>query len=101
MARLTVVGRNQLVLPVVWLPTADILLAIQCIARQLVRPVHPVDACVDVMLVACANLEDASHPIVLGVGSGAWLGLVRLLALDGARVGDKDVVITEVLGAVD
>lgn len=95
------VRSDQLILAVVGLPAANIFLPVQSVWRQLIGPVHPVHAGVDMVLVAGADLEDASDPVVVRVCPRTWLRLARLLALDGTRVCDKDVVVAEILGAVD
>lgn len=95
------VRSDQLILAVVGLPATDVFLAVESIRRQLVGPVHPVDAGVNVVLVAGADLEDAGNPVVVRVRPRARLRLARLLALDGARVRDEDVVVTKILGAID
>lgn len=99
-ARLTVVRRDNLGLAVVWLSALNVLLAVEGAGRQFIRPVHPADAGIDMVLVSCADLEDAGDPIVVLVRSRHCLGLARLLAYDGALVCDVDVVVAKVLLAV-
>ena len=68
------------------LAALDGLLTIVCTMRELVWPVHPVDAGINVMLVACPNLQNTRHPVI-----------VRLLP----RLDRSDKALAEVLDAVD
>lgn len=100
---LTVVGRDQFILPMVGLTSLDALLSIDSTLRQLVWPVHPVDAGVDVVLIAGANLQNPSNPVIVTLSPWAELLFVGegFLTLDGVLVCDEDVIITEVFRAVD
>jgi len=55
------------------------------------------------MLIACADLQDPSNPVVVTLSPWAELLLVGegFLTLDGVLVRDEDVVVTEVFRAVD
>jgi hypothetical protein len=101
--RLTVVGRDQLVLAVVWLATLDGSLTVDRVLGQLVGRVHPIDASVDVMLVGCANLQDAGDPVVVGLAGlrdAIRIGS-RLLSLNRRVVGDVYESFAVVLGSID
>lgn len=100
---LTVIGRDQLVLPMVGLTARNSLLPVDGTLWQLVWPVHPVNAGVDVVLIARANFQDPSNPVIVTLNPWPELLFVgeRFLALDGVLVCDEDVVVTEVFGAVD
>lgn len=90
---------DQLVLAVVGLAALDVLLAVQGVSRQLIWPIHPVDAGVNVVLIAGADLEDARDPIVVRVRPRPHRLVVgtSLLPLDGALVCDKDVIVAKIL----
>lgn len=92
------VGRDQFVLSMVGLTSLDGLLSINSTLRQFVRPVHPVHASVDVVLIARANLQNPSNPVIITLSPWAELLFVGegFLTLDGVLVRDKDVVVTEV-----
>lgn len=82
----------------VGLTSLDGLLSINSTLRQFVRPVHPVHASVDVVLIARANLQNPSNPVIVTLSPWAELLFVGegFLTLDGVLVRDKDVVVTEV-----
>lgn len=96
----TVVRGDEFALPVVRLSATDILLPVECVGRQLVGPVHPIHASVDVVLITGTDLENAGDPVVIRVHSRRLLGLAGFLPFDGALVCDKDVVVAEILCAV-
>lgn len=100
---LTVVGRDQFILSMVGLTSLDGLLSINSTLGQFIRPVHPVHASVDVVLIARAYLQNPGNPVIVTLSPWAELLFVGegFLALDGVLVGDKDVVVTEVLRPVD
>ena len=100
---LTVVGRDQFILPMVGLASRNCLLSIDGALWQLIWPVHPVDASVDVVFITRANLQNPGNPVVVTLSPWAELLLVceRFLTLDSILVGDKDVIVTEVFRAVD
>lgn len=79
-------------------PAADRLAPNLGACRKLIRPVHPVHARVDVLLVLCADLEDLGHPVgpvlpSVYISVGCTGGLVRLLALHALFVGNEDKVV--------
>lgn len=69
----------------VWLATLHGLLAVNGTRRQLIRPVHPVNACIDMVLVGSSDLKDARYPrffsTVFFIGAIAFI--LSLLVLDG------------------
>lgn len=87
----------------VGLTALDALLAINSTLWQLVWPVHPINAGVDVVLIASADFQNASHPVIITLSSWAELLFVGegFLTLDGVFVRDEYVVVTEVFGTVD
>lgn len=97
------VGRDQFILSMVGLTSLDGLLSIKSTHGQLVWPVHPINARVDVMLIARANLQNPSNPVIVTLSPRAELLFVgeRFLTLDGVLVGDEDVVVAEVFRSVD
>lgn len=94
------IGRDQLVLPVIWLSPVHDPLAIVCPRRQLVRPVHPINAGIDVVLIAGADLEDSGDPVIVRLFGGLSRLAGVLLSFDGRVIGDKDEALAEVLDAV-
>jgi hypothetical protein len=95
------VGGDQLVLPMVWLTTGYLFLPIQGTQRQLLGPVHPVDAGVYVMLVRGPNLEYPSHPVVGLLGNLGSTGGQGVLSFHGGLVRYIDKVFGIILDAVD
>lgn len=97
------VGRDELVDAVVRLAARarHKLAVVLGLHRQLLGPVHPVDARVDVVLVRRADLQDAADPLV-----GHPLPHAVLVHLDLVvrrrrhAVGDVDEALAEVLGRV-
>lgn len=77
------------------------LLVISRPRRQVLRPVHPIDPGVDVVLVARADFQNARNPLVLGSPPRAILRIGILLALDAGVISNVDEAFAEVLGAVD
>ncbi len=101
---LTVVRGDQLVGAVVWLAPLNTPLAVGCALRELVRPVHPINAGVDVVLVAGTNLEDAGNPVVVRPLPRLVDGSARsstFLSLDAGVVGDINEALAEILDAID
>lgn len=96
------VGSNQLIHAVIGLTTRNMFLAINRIWWQLIRPVHPVDAGVDVVLIAGAYLEDSRNPAIIGFRPRTELFPIvhGLLALNGVLVRDEDVVVAKVFGLI-
>jgi hypothetical protein len=97
------VGRDQFIVTMVWLATLNGLLAVNGTRRQLVRPIHPIDACIDMMLIRSSNLEDARYPrffsAIFFVSAIAFI--LGLLMLDGRLVGDIDETFAVVLDAIN
>ena len=85
---LTVVGRNEFIHPVVWLAASDTPRAVVGPLWKLVWPVHPVDSCVDVVPVACADLQDACDP----VGHGFLSRLHRLVPVRDLLLRDATII---------
>lgn len=89
----------------VWLATFDQPVAVASALRQLIWPVHPEDASVDVVLVAGADLENPGDPVVSRPFEGSGLLLVCvcqvLLPLDACIVGDEDEALAEIFDVVD
>lgn len=103
------VRSNQLVMAVIRLTTSRVSLSFHRALRQLLRPVHPVYARIDVVFITSADLQNARYPVVLGLGPlQDLLGLVGicrafrcgLLALDCLVVCDIDKPLTEILRPV-
>lgn len=42
-------------------------LAIRHSSQEFFGPLHPVDACIDVMLIGNTNLEDACDPVIIAL----------------------------------
>jgi hypothetical protein len=61
----TVVGSDQFVDAMVRLATLNLLLAVNGVRREFIGPVHPVDACIDVMLIRSTDLKDARYPLIV------------------------------------
>jgi hypothetical protein len=49
----------------VWLATLNSLLAVKGYIREFLRPVHPIDACINAVLIGSTDLEDATDPVFI------------------------------------
>lgn len=96
------VRSNELIKPVIGLTTRDIFLSIKCVRRQLIGPVHPIDAGIDVVLIASTYLKDSCNPVIVRFCPRYHLFPIgsRFLALDGALIRNEDVVVAKVFGTV-
>jgi hypothetical protein len=97
----TVVGGDQFLSAVVRLATLHSLFAVMGSARQLIGPVHPVDAGVNVMLIGSTNLEDARDPVIIVLLKATFAITLILLLLNGKLVGNLNEPFAVVLDAVD
>ena len=95
------VRRDQLMGAVVRLSALHPLLPVGRTRREVLRPVHPINPGVDMVLVAGANLQNARNPLILGPPSRTVLRIGILLALDAGVVRHVDEAFTEVLGPID
>lgn len=98
---LTVVGRNQLMLSVVWLASKNLLLAVLRSQRQLFGPIHPIDAGVYVMFVRGSHLEYSCHPVVRLLGHLGSPSRQRVLSFHSRLVRHVNKVLGVVFDAVD
>lgn len=98
---LTVVGCDQLMLSVVWLASRNLFLAIQCSKRQLLGPIHPIDAGVYVMFVRGSHLQYSCHPVVRLLGHLASPGGQRVLSFHSRLVRHVNKVLGVVFDAID
>lgn len=64
-------------LAVIRLAAADGLPSISCRSGELVRPVHPKDARVDVLLIKGPDLQDPGNPVVGARGLGGTRAVRR------------------------
>lgn len=82
----------------VWLPAFGKFFPIYSVFRELVRPIHPIDAGVYVMLVAGSNLKNPRNPILIGVRLDQGLTLVFSCfdALNGRLVRNEDETLAEI-----
>ncbi len=85
------------------LAALDGCLAIVCTLRELVWPVHPADAGINVMLVACPNLQNPRHPVIVQLLPRPDRFVIghSLLALDAGIIRDVDETLAVVLNTVD
>lgn len=95
------VGGNELRLSVVWLTTLHRLFSVYCMWGQLVGPIHPVDAGVDMVFVAGPDFEDPGDPIVirlflLAPFSAGW----RFLPVDKRLVSHVNEALAKILDAI-
>ena len=97
----TVVGGDQFLSAVVRLATLNSLLAVEGSGRQLIGPVHPVDAGVNVMLIGSTNLEDARDPVIIVLLKTTFAITLSLLLLNGKLVGNLNEPFAVVLDVVD
>lgn len=68
------IGGDQLIHTVIRPPAPRLAPAIASISWKLIRPVHPVDSGIDVVFIACSNLQDICNPMVVDL-----VGLHRLV----------------------
>ena len=81
----------------------DYLLAVVRPLRELIGPVHPINARIHVVFVASANLQDAGNPVVVRLLPRAHRFVVvgGFLSLNARVVCDVDETLTEVFYSID
>ncbi|KAK7575159.1 hypothetical protein V3481_017124 [Fusarium oxysporum f. sp. vasinfectum] len=47
--------------------TLNYFLAVRHSSQEFFGPLHPIDACIDVMLIGTTNLEDACDPVIIAL----------------------------------
>jgi hypothetical protein len=77
------VGGDQLVSTMIRLAALNCFLAVDGTRRQFVGPVHPVNACINMVLIGSANLEDARNPLIIRLFVTTFAIICGLLVLDG------------------
>ena len=95
------VGGDQLVCAMVLLTPLNSLLAIVCAVRELVGPVHPVDAGIDVVLIAGTDLKNASNPVIVRLLPGLHYLAGTLLSLNARVVCNVDESFAEILDPIN
>jgi hypothetical protein len=67
----------------IWLAALNCLLAVDGTRRQFVGPVHPVNACINIVLIGSANLEDTRNPLIIRLFIATFAIIYNLWVLDG------------------
>lgn len=86
----TVVGSNQFVSAMVRLAALNSLLAVKGPNRKFVGPVHPIDACINVMLIGSTDLEDARDPVINTLLVNTFASILSFLLFNGYLVSDMN-----------
>lgn len=92
MAKLTVVGRDQLVLSMVGLSPLDRLTAVLYARRHLFRPIHPEHSSKDIPLILGSNLHDPRDPVSAQL-SRSYIPDCYPLSLDAILVRNVYIVV--------
>lgn len=97
------IGRNQLIHAVIWLPALNPPRAILGPSRELVGPVHPANQGIYMVLIACADLQNIRNPVGVGLlpSLRRLLGVHILPLLDAGVVCDVNEVPHSVFQPVD
>lgn len=91
---------DELVNPMIRLPTLDKSLAILGSCGDLIWPIHPVHSGVDVVLITCSYLEDSGHPVVVRLLPRLLSFARGSLSLDGGVVRYEDETFAKILDAI-
>jgi hypothetical protein len=75
------VGGDQFISAVIWLTTLYRLLAIDGTGGKLVGPVHPINTCVNMVLIGSSDLEDARNPFIVRSFEATFAIVLKLLML--------------------
>lgn len=75
------VGGDQFISAVIRLTALNRLLAINGTGRKLVGPVHPVNTCVNMVLIGSSDLEDARNPFIVRSFEATFTIVLKLLML--------------------
>lgn len=73
------VGGDQFISAVIRLTTLYRFLAIDGTRRKLVGPVHPVNTCVNMVLIGSSDLEDARNPFIVRSFEATFAIVLKLL----------------------
>jgi hypothetical protein len=97
----TMIRSNQFIVTMVRLAALDSLLAVHRSIRQFIGPVHPINACIDVVLIGSTDLEDARDPVVITLLVNTLAITLSFLLFNGYLVGNIDKAFTVILDTVD
>ena len=76
------VGSDQLISTMIWLTAPNSLLVVDSARGQFVGPVHPVNACINIVLIGSTDLEDARDPLTIGLFVATFAIICGLLMVD-------------------
>ena len=78
----TIVGSDQLISTMIWLAAPNSHLVVNGARGQFVGPVHLVNACINIVLIGSADLEDARDPLTIGLFAATFAIICGLLMVD-------------------
>ena len=95
------VGSDQLISTMIGLTAPNSLLVADGARGQLLGPVHPVNACIYMVLIGSTNLKDVCNPFIIRLFAATFAITCSLLKIDGRLVGDRDKAPTIVFVAIN
>jgi hypothetical protein len=78
-----VVGGDQFLSTVIWLTALDFLLSVGGTTRQFVGPVHPVNACINMVVIGSSYVQDARNPLTIPVFMAISFIVCDIFMVDG------------------
>lgn len=97
----TMIRSDQLIVAMVRLAALNSLFAVECSIREFVRPVHPINACIDVVLIGSTDLEDTRDPVIIALLVNTLAITLSFLLFNCYLVGNIDKAFTVILDTVD
>ena len=97
----TMIRSDQLIIAMVRLAALNGLFAVECSIREFVRPVHPINTRIDVVLIRSTDLEDTRDPVIIALLVNTLAVTLSLLLFNRYLVGNIDKAFTIILDTVD
>ena len=76
------VRSDQLISTMIWLTAPNSLLVADGARGQLLGPVHPVNPCINIVLIGSTDFEDARDPLAIGLFVTTFAIICGLLTID-------------------
>lgn len=92
---------DQLIVAMIRLAAVNGLFTVECSIREFVRPVHPINTCIDVVLIGSTDLEDTRDPVIIALLVNTLAVTLSLLLFNRYLVGNIDKAFTIILDTID